>query len=154
MSLYPDASVLVALFVAESRSHDAQAALRGHVLVVSEFAVAGFSSAVARRARLGEITTAQASTVCATFDAWIARAVRHENIVAADLVAAIALVRGFEPGLRTPDAVNIAIAQRCGAGLMTLDAKMARSAKPRSSASVVRSCSPSVSRAAAARARW
>ena len=76
MNLYLDASVLVALFVAESRSQEAQAALRGHVLVVSDFAVAEFSSGVARRARLGEITTVQATTVCATFDAWIGRAAR------------------------------------------------------------------------------
>lgn len=129
MNLYLDASVLVALFVAESRSHEAQAALRGHVLVVSDFAIAEFSSGVARRARLGEITMAQATTVCATFDAWTARAVRRESIITADLVAAIALVRRFELGLRTPDAVNIAIAQRCGARLMTFDAKMARSAR-------------------------
>lgn len=129
MNLYLDASVLVALFVAESRSQEAQTALRGHVLVVSDFAVAEFSSGVARRARLGEITTVQAATVCATFDAWIARAARCESIVAADLVAAIALVRRFELGLRTPDAINLAIAQRCGARLMTFDGKMARSAR-------------------------
>jgi predicted nucleic acid-binding protein len=32
-------------------------------------------------------------------------------------------------GLRAPDALNIAITQRCGARLLTFDAKMARSAR-------------------------
>jgi predicted nucleic acid-binding protein len=39
------------------------------------------------------------------------------------------LVRRVDLGLRAPDAINIAIAQRCGAHLLTFDAKMARSAR-------------------------
>jgi len=45
------------------------------------------------------------------------------------LGVAISLVRRLDSGLRAPDALNIAIAQRCEAYLLTFDGKMARSAR-------------------------
>jgi predicted nucleic acid-binding protein len=42
---------------------------------------------------------------------------------------AISLVRRLDLGLRAPDTVNIAIAQRCAATLVTFDEKMVRSAR-------------------------
>jgi len=43
------------LFIEEARTHDAHEHLRGNVLVISDFAIAEFSSGVARRSRVGEI---------------------------------------------------------------------------------------------------
>ena len=63
------------------------------------------------------------------FDAWIANAAWRENLTAGDVANATALIRRFDFGLRAPDALNIAIAQRCGACLLTFDGKMARSAR-------------------------
>lgn len=99
------------------------------MLVVSDFAIAEFSSGVARRARTGDIKESDATVVFATFDAWIANATWRENLTAGDLVNASALIRRLDLGLRAPDALNIAITQRCGAHLLTFDAKMARSAR-------------------------
>lgn len=49
--------------------------------------------------------------------------------VPADIRAAEAFVRDLDTGLRAPDALNIAIAQRIGASLLTFDVKMAASAR-------------------------
>ena len=129
MTLYLDASALIPLFIEEARTQEAQGHLRGNVLVISDFAIAEFSSGVARRCREGEINASGASTVFAALDAWTARAARRELLTAGDIGAAIGMVRRLDLGLRTPDALNIAIAQRCDASLLTFDVKMARSAR-------------------------
>ena len=56
MSLYFDASVLVTLFVIDPSSARAEAFLSAHpeIVVVSDFGVAEFSSAVGRRVRTRE----------------------------------------------------------------------------------------------------
>jgi predicted nucleic acid-binding protein len=127
--LYLDASALLPLFIQESRTDEAHEHLRGNVLLVSDFAIAEFSSGVARRARTGDIKESDATVVFANFDAWIADAASRENLTAGDLANATALVRRVDLGLRAPDAINIAITQRCGAHLLTFDAKMVRSAR-------------------------
>jgi uncharacterized protein len=129
LSLYLDASALLPLFIQETRTDEAHEHLRANVLVVSDFAIVEFSSGVVRRARTGDIKESDATVVFATFDAWIANATWRENLTAGDLVNATALVRRLDLGLRAPDALNIAITQRCGAHLLTFDAKMARSAR-------------------------
>jgi len=129
LSLYLDASALLPLFIEESASSRAQDLLRGHVLVISDFAVAEFPSAVARRTRLGEINEAGAARVFAALDAWMMNAARRESMTAGDVGVAIGLVRRLDLGLRVPDAINIAMALRCAATLVTFDAKMARSAR-------------------------
>jgi predicted nucleic acid-binding protein len=57
VSLYLDASVLVALLTIDPLSARADALLDTHRtdLIVSDFAAAEFSSAIARRVRTGEI---------------------------------------------------------------------------------------------------
>jgi predicted nucleic acid-binding protein len=130
LTLYLDASALLPLFIEEARTHDAHEHLRGNVLVISDFAIAEFSSGVARRSRIGEINEAGAAAVFAALDAWTVNAARRESLTAGDIGVAIGLVRRrLDSGLRAPDAVNIAIAQRCEANLLTFDEKMARSAR-------------------------
>lgn len=129
MSLYLDASALLPLFIEESATKRAQDLLRGNILVISDFAVAEFSSGVARRTRLGEINESGASAVFAALDTWTVNAARRESLTAGDVGVAISLVRRLDLGLRAPDAINIAIAQRCEAELLTFDERMARSAR-------------------------
>ena len=62
-------------------------------------------------------------------DAWAARATRREPTRTADVTAAEAFLRRLDLNLRTADALNIAIAQRVGATLVTFDEKMAASAR-------------------------
>jgi uncharacterized protein len=131
VSVYLDASVLVALLTNDKLTARADAFLRNHspVLIVSDFAAAEFASAVARRVRMGEITPEDARIAFSTFDAWTARAAQRVEISAADVTVAEVFLRRLDLTLRTPDAINIAIAQRNGAGLVTFDEKMAASAR-------------------------
>jgi uncharacterized protein len=129
LSLYLDASALLPLFIEEARTAQAHESLRGNVLIISDFAIAEFSSGVARRTRAGEINDSGAASVFAALDAWTLKATRRETLTAGDVNVAISLVRRLELGLRAPDAVNIAIAQRCAATLLTFDERMARSAR-------------------------
>jgi len=129
LSLYLDASALLPLFIQESRTDEAHGHLHGNVLVISDFAIAEFSSGVARRTRTGDIKESDATLVFATFDAWITNAAWRANLTTGDLANATALIRRLDLGLRAPDALNIAITQRCGAHLLTFDGKMARSAR-------------------------
>jgi predicted nucleic acid-binding protein len=129
LSLYLDASALLPLFISEPKTDQAHESLRGNVLIVSDFAVAEFSSGIARRTRLGEINDTEAVRVFAALDAWVVNATRRETLTTGDVNVAISLVRRLDLGLRAPDAVNIAIAQRCSAILLTFDKTMARSAR-------------------------
>jgi predicted nucleic acid-binding protein len=129
LTLYLDASALLPLFIEEARTKDAHEHLRGNVLVISDFAIAEFSSGVARRTRAGEINESGASAVFAAIDAWTGNAARRESLTVGDVGVAIGLVRRLDLGLRAPDALNIAIAQRCEAHLLTFDGKMAQSAR-------------------------
>ena len=128
---YLDASVLVALLTIDPLTARADAFIRARtpVLIVSDFAAAEFASAIARRVRVGGITSDEARVAFSTFDAWAARATRREQTKAADVSAAEAYLRRLDLNLRAADAINIAIAQRLGAGLVTFDEKMAVSAR-------------------------
>ncbi|WP_119422650.1 type II toxin-antitoxin system VapC family toxin [Desertibaculum subflavum] len=131
MSLYLDASVLVALFTNDALSERADAFLRDAApvtVLVSDFAGAELTSAIARRVRMAELSADDARIAFANFDAWSARAATRADMATADVAAASAFLRRLDLTLRTPDAINIAIAQRLGARLATFDLKMAVSA--------------------------
>ena len=128
MRLYLDTSVLVPLFVAESRSRDANAGLVGQNLYVSDLAAAEFSAAISTRVRTSEMTAADALSLFATFDAWAEKAANRAQVEGADMAAALVLVRRPELALRMPDAANLAIAQRLSATVFTFDKKMAAAA--------------------------
>ena len=72
MSLYLDASVLVALFTDDPFTRRADSFLRENasVLMVSDFAAAEFASALGRHVRTKEIKQREARIALATFDAW------------------------------------------------------------------------------------
>ena len=65
----------------------------------------------------------------AEFASVIARAVRKVEPRPADMVGAASFMRRLDLNLRTPDALNIAIAQRLAAELVTFDEKMAANAR-------------------------
>jgi predicted nucleic acid-binding protein len=71
LSLYVDAGALLPLFIQEDRTTEAHESLRGNVLLISDFAIAEFSSDVARRARTGDIEKSDVAEVFAALDAWI-----------------------------------------------------------------------------------
>ena len=129
--VYLDATVLVALLTNDPLTPRADAFMRNKtpVPIVSDFAAAEFASAIARRVRTGEITADEGRVVFSSLDAWTARAAKRAETKAADVLAAAAFLRRLDLTLRTADALNIAIAQRLGAALVTFDQKMAASAR-------------------------
>jgi uncharacterized protein len=131
VNLYLDASVVVALLTKDVFTSRAESYIRANapILVVSDFAAAEFASVVARRLRVREITEPIARVVFAEFDAWVIRSTEPADTTTADVIAAAGALRRLDLPLRTADAVNIAIARRMGATLMTFDEKMAASAK-------------------------
>lgn len=129
MSLYLDASVLVALFVEEPSTAQAQARLVGETLLISDFAAAEFSAAIARRVRIGDMPASQAPITFQAFDSWVARATSRVVQDVSDTPNADILVRRLDLGLRAPDALHIAIARRLGATLFTFDLRMAHAAR-------------------------
>jgi predicted nucleic acid-binding protein len=128
--VYLDASVIVALLTNDLFTDRATAFLgRGSpALIVSDYAAAEFSSVVARRVRTQALTASEARTAFSALDLWVARAAQRVETIAADIAAATGFIRRLDLTLRTPDAVNIAIAQRAGAILATFDTRMAGSA--------------------------
>lgn len=131
MKLYLDASVLVPLFTEEDTTKEVQTFLRQRepTLVVSDFAAAEFVSAIGRRVRTALLTRAEAQRIFATFDDWTVGVAVAEMTLPRDVARANALLRRLDLPLRTPDAINIAIAERIRAELFTLDKQMAANAR-------------------------
>ena len=130
MRVYLDASVIVALLTNDPLTQRAEKFLRTTkpVVVLSDFAAAEFASAIARRVRTKEMTADEARMAFSMLDAWAARTMERAEISGADVKSAEIFLRRLDLTLRTPDAINIAIAQRVDASLATFDAKMAASA--------------------------
>jgi uncharacterized protein len=126
VSVYLDASVLVALLTEDALTLRADAFLRGctAALIVSDFAAAEVASVVARHVRTREISMDDARAAFTTFDEWTARATVRAETTGADIASATTFLRRLDLALRTPDAINIAIAQRLEATLLTFDVKM------------------------------
>jgi predicted nucleic acid-binding protein len=128
LSLYLDASVLVPLFVAEANSAVAQARISNEILFVSDFAATEFSAAIARRVRTGEVPESEAVMIFTSFDDWAKRATTTLAHETEDVLTATAYVRRLDLGLRAPDALHIALANRLGLTLYTFDVRMTAAA--------------------------
>jgi predicted nucleic acid-binding protein len=146
--IYLDASVVVALITKDIFSDRAEAFLLAEApaLILSDYAAAEFASVVVRRARTRELTRRartreltrrartreltrrEAHAAFSALDQWAPRATTRVATIAADIAVAAAFIRRLDLPLRTPDAVNIAIAQRMAATLATFDVRMATSA--------------------------
>lgn len=131
MSLYLDTSVIVALFTNDSLSSKADAFLRANTsqIEISDFAAAEFASAVARKVRTRDLTRADALAAFSTFDEWLVRGVKRLFVRSGDVAAADAILRRLDLSLRAPDALNIALAHRAHATLVTFDKGMAKNAR-------------------------
>lgn len=131
MTLYLDASVLVALMVKEDGALAVADLLDAdeRPLTTSDFARAETSAALARLVRMAILSTDQLKEALARLDDWTSAATRHEPLSPGDVAAANRLVRQPELALRAPDAIHIAAARRLDATLLTLDNGMTRAAR-------------------------
>ena len=131
LSVYLDASALVALFPDDPFASRANAFLKQNSLLlnVSDFAAAEFASVISRHVRTRDITAEEARQAFSSFHAWTARVTQRVETTAADIAAADAFIRRLDLPLRASDAINIAIAQRLDAAIATFDDKMAACAR-------------------------
>ncbi|HWE98435.1 MAG TPA: type II toxin-antitoxin system VapC family toxin [Caulobacteraceae bacterium] len=130
LAVYADASVLVALVVPDAFNERAESFLdTDPILLISDFAAAEFASALGLRVRTGSLPRDDALLAFATFDSWGARFGPRLEIDGADVAQAERYLRHLDLNLRTPDAINIALAERHSAALATFDVRMADSAR-------------------------
>lgn len=124
--VYLDASVLFSLFVSDAHTNRACNFFVGQAWtpIVSDFAAAEVSSALGRQIRMQAMTEAEARTALTNFDEWRRGFSQLAETSTADIVRADRILRRFDLGVRTPDALNISLAERAGALLATFDARM------------------------------
>jgi predicted nucleic acid-binding protein len=126
-----DANILLAIHLGEitgSRVREFLIRYAGR-LTTSDFVLAECTSAVARSVRTRQFTREDGLLVLTNLDLWVASAARVEGIGPPDVRAATSYLRRLDLVLRAPDAINIATAQRLQAHLVTLDLRMAESAR-------------------------
>lgn len=131
MSIYLDASALVALFVNDPLSARAHNAISGltEPLIVSDYAALEFSASMRRFARAKTLSVKDARAALQDFDAWVAAGCERAETFAADIATAGVFVRREDIALRSSDAVHVAVAHRVGARLLTFDKKLASNAR-------------------------
>jgi predicted nucleic acid-binding protein len=131
VTAYLDVNVMVPLFAVDTLTDRAKKALRSlhDDLIMSDFAIAEFSSVIARRVRTRDLRPDEARAAFSNFDSWCARHVTWVKLESIDIVSATALMRRLDLSVRTRDALHIAIVQRIGCPLLTFDRTMASVAR-------------------------
>jgi hypothetical protein len=126
---YLDPSAIVPLIAAEPTSAAVERFVRqpGLILLVSDFGAAEVVSAVSRAVRTGRLSQADGQDALRDFDRWRATALVVRTRTA-DIRTCEVVVRRFELMLKAPDALHLAITQRLGATLVTLDGRLATAA--------------------------
>ena len=125
-----DASALVSLFIPSDATERIRDYLRLNepVIGLSDVAAGEFASAVALRVRTRNLSPGQGQKVLTVFDSWIISNTEAIATETMDIRLAATFVRRFDLGLRLPDALYLATAQRLAVPLVTLDIAQARAA--------------------------
>lgn len=131
MTVYVDTSVLGAYYCPENLSAAAERAITAlDALVISPLTEVEFVSLVMRKRRAGDFTPRKANKIMETFRAHVADGyytkikIESEHFhVARDLIAT------NKHGLRTLDALHLALAQANALALLTADRSLAAAAK-------------------------
>lgn len=121
--LYLDTSLVVSALTNEPRSTEIYAWL-GHLnarLVVSGWVKAELSAALSVKMRMGTITSAENRVARQAFKALVQTSLGDVSISASDFGRASTLAENYQMGLRGGDALHLAVAERHGATLCTLD---------------------------------
>jgi hypothetical protein len=121
LTIVLDTRVLVALCIDDAHSSAARTGIVGQSVIVSDFAMGEFASAMSRLVRVGDMLPKPAQSLIETFSAWTHNNTTRVLLDASDIETATAFVMRYELGLRMPDAVHIALARRVGAAPFTFD---------------------------------
>jgi uncharacterized protein len=139
LSYYLDTSAIVPLYFPEETSAALARWIRDAEppLVISDFAVAEFSSALSRNIRMGLLAEAEAQKLIVAFDEWRDDECTSVEIQPVDIYAATRLVQKPHPKLLTPDAIHLAVSKRLGLIMVSLDADLVAHARARQIPAVV-----------------
>jgi hypothetical protein len=130
--IYLDTSAAVPMFVPEPASPAIDAWFESctEPLVSSDWIVTEFSSALSIKVRKGEISARQAQAAWKDFDAFCKSGLRLLPVSRKAFSAAAGMARNPASGLRSGDALHLAMALEAGAsGIATADETLARNAK-------------------------
>jgi len=131
MATYLDTSVLVPLFFREAGTPAARLEIEQESSHwVSHWTLAEFSSAVAFKLRSAQVDAATASTARRLFAELVASRLTVVDVLREDFANAAVLCESTPaPGLRTPDALHLAIAQRLGLVIVSFDQALTQAAR-------------------------
>jgi hypothetical protein len=123
---YLDTSVIVTVLTMETTSDDVERWLKPRdiaELLVSDWTVTEVASALSRKLRKGEITEIERAVARREFDAML-ESIHTVRVRREDFHAAAKLVDRHDLGLRSADALHLAVADTNGATLWTRDKRL------------------------------
>ena len=128
MAVYLDTSILIPLFFREPASLAARERLRKETKTsISRWTLAEFASAAAFKIRNGQTDEATAQQALGKLRTIVANGgLSVADVIAADFERAAQLCTAHTCGLRTPDALHAAIADRLKQTVLTCDMGLAR----------------------------
>jgi predicted nucleic acid-binding protein len=129
---YLDTSVLVAAMTRETRTATTQRWLGAQAagsLAISDWVITEFSAALAMKLRLGALETAHRAEALRVFTTLVDESFHVLGTSAMEFRVAAKYADQHKTGLRAGDALHLAIAAGHGAGLVTLDRKLAAAAR-------------------------
>ena len=130
--IYLDTSAAVPMFVPELASPAIEVWFESctEPLVSSDWIVTEFSSALSIKVRKGEISAKQAQAAWKDFDAFCKSGLRLLPVSRKAFAEAAGMTRNAASGLRSGDALHLAMALDAGAsGIATADETLAKNAK-------------------------
>ncbi len=129
MTVYLDASVLVSLFVDGANTALARRLDERHsLIVISPWTLMECSSAFARLMRMKRLSVLEKDALDQALDFWAGGSSRVLPITAADFQMGRTFVQASRAGLRSSDALHLAVAAREALQLATFDTVLTRAA--------------------------
>ena len=130
--LYLDTSILVAALTNEARTGEMQVWLAEREveeLIISDWVITEFSGALSLKVRTAQLTSAQRADVLALFNSLVDTTFSVLPVTRLEFRTAARFADQYETGLRSGDALHLAIAANHGLPLHSLDHGLTRTAE-------------------------
>jgi predicted nucleic acid-binding protein len=130
--LYLDTSLLVAVLTHEARTGEMQEWLAAQAvdeLIVSDWVVTEFSSALSVKVRTAQLSPAHRAEALALFTSLVDASLTVLPVTRLDFRTAARFADQHETGLRAGDALHLAICANHGPRLQSLDGRLVRAAE-------------------------